>query len=33
MQQLNAQVDEEGKEESEIARNFLEERGLIGGDD
>lgn len=33
MQQLNAQVDEEGKEESEVARNFLEGRGLIGGGD
>ena len=29
MQELNYQVDEEGKEPADVARNFLEEQGLI----
>lgn len=33
MAELNAQVDEEGKDERDVARAFLEEHGLIGGDD
>lgn len=33
MAELNAQVDEEGKDERDVARAFLEEHGIIGGDD
>ena len=32
MAELNRQVDEEGLNEDEVARNFLEEQGIIGGE-
>jgi glycine betaine/choline ABC-type transport system substrate-binding protein len=32
MAELNAQVDEEGMDERDVARAFLEEHGIIGGD-
>lgn len=33
MAELNAQVDEEGMDERDVARAFLEEHGILGGDD
>ncbi len=33
MAELNAQVDEEGMDERDVARAFLEEHGIIGGGD
>jgi glycine betaine/choline ABC-type transport system substrate-binding protein len=33
MQDMNYQVDEEGKEPRDVARAFLEEQGIIGGDE
>ena len=32
MAELNRQVDEEGLTEAEVARNFLEEQGILGGE-
>ena len=33
MADLNYRIDDGGEEPNEVARAFLEERGLIGGDD